>query len=481
MDAVSFLVSRGHKSAGRLSLYSLLSLLALWLYYLGGSTVVALDSEFFNCHWLGSLIVGLGGIIFGTLVCAVLTGATLGVPAYQWSQLNGTLRSWSENRILDEMTSTGLTERRLVNALLRYHLGRWLAISMPTVVALTLYSTSGSIQDTLLVSLAYVGSCAVLFSAGFFASCWTVAAGPRGQLFSVLALVPQVILGAAFVWSSSIDAAVALFVVPTLSIVYSYFSGLWALNNRANLSDQLYKLRNLISLKLGRRAATSENPIVAREQMRGQGLGNILASLRTLALLGFGLVFLFTDRNSTPLILLVLVNGFIYAYRAADRLAQSLTAELESSTLETLRTTPMGSQRFLEGWLQTAVRPLVVEYLVLSMAAAPFITLYATEHLAGPSFLFCLSLGAASIYLGGLFGASIAGQLKPRQEVAGQISTILAVGAVTTFIEVSVFFNSSRGALLAQAVGTALVFVFFGWVLKAGAHRSLNRVFLPQK
>ena len=78
------------------------------------------------------------------------------------------------------------------------------------------------------------------------------------------------------------------------------------------------------------------------------------------------------------------------------------------------------------------------------------------------------------------FGASIAGQLKSRSEVAGQLALVLLFGGLFTVPQVGMLLTFGEPVWIAVVL-TGLVVWATGWVLKAGATKSLNRVFLPQK
>jgi hypothetical protein len=83
-------------------------------------------------------------------------------------------------------------------------------------------------------------------------------------------------------------------------------------------------------------------------------------------------------------------------------------------------------------------------------------------------------------YLGALFGASIAGQLKSRSEVAAQLALVLLFCGLFTLPQVSMLMSLEEPVWIAVVL-TGFTVWAAGWVLKAGATKSLDRVFLPRK
>ena len=475
MDAVTYLISRKSKSAYRLS----------GLFLIASVILVANLSflEWTKLHFAQTLSSGLPSLAYSILsfiiycACFAAIGSVfIALPCQQFLALSGTLRTWAENRILDEFTATGLSHRYLLNHLLKYYLKRWLVLSVPTAVFASLVMAPGD-PDLPVYLLSYYGLTCSIFLAMTCTACWTIASGKHGSAFMLvpfLALVgPVVGLFAGFGLS---------FWVFTISTIYvgllSYALSIRALESQASFEEISLHVQSKLELKKKGSKASSENPIVARQQMRGLEMDDLMTSLAFVSILLYTLYRAQLSGEFETVFAVILLAGLAAAWRAAGKLSQSLTAEMESSTLETIRSTPMGSDSFLQGWLQLTLKPLIAEIALLVALTLPFVIHGKPQALSG--FLFIVVIAMSAPFLGALFGASIAGQCRPRNEVSGQISTTVILFSILGLPQVFITLHSYESAWF-PILFTLIAIYGACWVLRAGARKSLNRVFLPQK
>lgn len=166
----------------------------------------------------------------------------------------------------------------------------------------------------------------------------------------------------------------------------------------------------------------SENPIWAREMMRGMDSADLIA--RALTAFCFLLTTAGVVSFGSPGLYVLLLGAVValQGYRAAGKMSQIVTEEVEGSTLETVRSTPMGSERFMHGWLMAVLRPQMIDTAVLLGAVAVSMVglgyggmLFRSSALMSVALCFLLPVAGAYI------GASIAGQAQSRSQISGQL------------------------------------------------------------
>jgi hypothetical protein len=468
MNAVSYLVSRKATNPYKISAGLFSASILAGLNFQGA---LWLDQSNYGVGWVSSSLV----LITGMAAWGLGIGTFIIGPFQYLSQLTGTIQRFSENRILAELTSTGLSTRTILNQLLAYYLKRVAIISIPSGLLWFLYLGQFELLGLAAVWVLTIG---LLYLVAACLTCWRVAVGSRGMLLLIAPLVflfgpPTILLQTVGdgpqVWMASFVFLMAA----------SYMLSLRALDSRNDFQNTISKLRK--ALRLRRKSVhLSENAIVARQEAVGREWGDVFAlAISVLALL-LAMMFALTINAQWPVLNILLISGFIAASRCATKLSQSLTSELEGSTLELLRTTPLGSQRFLKGWLDLTLKPVFVELGVLCTAAFGFAITAFPESLVDGTFAYCIFLTIAMPYVGALFGASIAGQLKTRTEISGQLTLILFLCGVFTIPQASMLLvlDEPLWMHLLLTLGLAKMMC---WLLKSGATKSLNRVFLPQK
>ncbi len=487
MDAITYLISRRQGPPYKLSAI-LAGVCLTVLANTSGLDFLERSYSLSNSNGFSELAYFLASILNGFAGLALMVGVLVALPLFSLVTACGTLKSWSENRILEELSCTGLTNRYLVDQLLRHHIKRWAIVAAPTLVLGLGYMSLDVQNSGALVAglLLYFAAITAVFMTWFCLTAWYVSVGTRGWLFLLL---PTVALFAPPVLASQIAlsslSAPALYPVACLlgcayTVVAGRFLAIRALEGRAEFENRTFKLRRRFAIRRSGGEPLSENPIVARQEMIGREFGD------TLTLFGMGAATIWANyeafANSTPepLYLLLLLVGFVAAWKAAARLSQSLTQELEGSTLETIRSTPMGSDRFLKGWLAIVVPPLTREVAVFVALCLPMaVYIQFPEGLTNGHLLHCALIAMAAPYMGGLVGASIAGQCRPRNEVSGQIATAIVLCSLLGAPQMEVLLHADNSWF--AIFSTLVVLGFASWVLNAGATKSLNRVFLPQK
>jgi hypothetical protein len=479
MDAITYLVSRKQISPYKISGILLLVAVAVWINFNALDYASSAWPELARGEFTDFVLTTVT-VLTGLASFAVLAGIILALPLHSLSSICGTLRSWSENRILEELTSTGLTTRYLVDQLLLHHLRRWAIISLPALLfgAFCTEGYGGLVADG--GWLVYLGAVLGIYMTGFCVTAWRVSAGRRGWLFlavpvTILAGAPSIVMSTVSPLEPSNWIFTSVFV-----IVAGRFLAIRALDNQASFSNISFKFRRSFSIRRSNHQPLSENPIVARQEMAGREFGDLMALVGMAVVLLWAYFEAFVNTSPVPVYVALLSVGFVAAWRAASRLSQSLTQELEGSTLETIRSTPMGSERFLNGWLQIAVGPLAKEVALFVLLSFPSVLMVqGVSGLTNGHFVHCVLLTLAAPYLGGLFGASIAGQCKPRHEVSGQITATVMLCGLLSAPQMAILLSEESSWI--SIVPTLIFLRLASWVLKAGANKSLNRVFLPQK
>ena len=472
MNAVSYLVSRKTVCPYKISAGLFLGSVLSWLNFSGAQWL----SNNYGTHsepleWLTVILLGATGMAY----CASLAGTGFGAPLHHSSQMNATLKRFAENRILDELTSTGLSVRTILAQLTLFHLKRVAIVTIPSTLLWILIFRQ--VEVALVAALIFL-TLAVGHSVAVCLNCWRIAVGSRGKLFLVAPLV--FLFGPPTILFQLGGGDLPIWLLNSLYLLaVSYYLSIRALESRNEFQSVTSNLRRIFRLKR-KSSKLSENAIVARQEAVGREWGDVMSvTVSVLALAGSMSVSLSKDALWPVLNVLVLA-GFLASWRAAGKLSQCLTSEMEGSTLEILRTTPLGSKRFLDGWLDLTLRPLFVELGLLSTAALGFTLAYFPSSLLDGTCIFAFLTTLTLPYLGALFGASIAGQLKTRREVAGQLTSVFLFCGIFTIPQVSMLL------ILEETIWYQTVF-FLGlaWagsrLMKAGATKSLNRVFLPQK
>lgn len=475
MNAVSFLISRKSHNPNKISAALVLAtllgfgnfILFLWL-------DKTFKTSLGDLSWTLSLVSGL--TMLGLV--AILVGLIVGVPLYHLSAMAGTIVRFSENRILDELASSGLTDKTIVAQVFGYYLKRVTVLLLPSYFLWALVGLMVGNPGFSIILLACYGFAVAALAGTLFVACWKIAAGARGRL--LLLLPATIVFGpslALIEWGG--EGLPAILIAEIYVLVTGYLFALQGLRSRGRLKVMVSRFRRLTRLKQKGREL-SDNPIVARQEALGREWGDLLTLSASGLLLLLAMLLSAELKSAWPVMNVLLICGFMANWRAAYKLSQSLTTELESSTLEILRSTPLGSKRFMEGWLDLTLKPLFGELACLSLPAFAFVLIEFPSALSDGSFVLCLLTTTAMPYLGALFGASIAGQLKSRSEVAGQLALVLLFGGLFTVPQVGMLLTFGEPVWIAVVL-TGLVVWATGWVLKAGATKSLNRVFLPQK
>ncbi len=475
MNAVSFLISRKSHSPFKISAGLVLAtVLALVNFVVFAWMEKTLEASLGNLTWILGLVSGLTFVALAGLIVGVMVG----VPLYHLSEMAGTIVRFSENRILDELTSSGLTDKSIVDQVFGYYLKRVTILLLPSYSLWALIGLSVGNPETAAILLVAFGFAIAALSATLLLVCWKVAVGSRGRLLLLLPILlvcgPPVALLELYGETASVLLIGELYVA-----LVGYSLAVRGLRSRGRLNSLLSRVRRLTRLRLVGRDF-SDNPIVARQEALGREWGDLLMLSTSGLLLLTGMIVSSEIKSAWPVLNVLLVCGFVASWRAAYKLSQSLTTELESSTLEILRSTPLGSKRFMEGWLDLTLKPLFGEIVCLCTAALAFFLSVLPAALYDGTFALTVLSSLAMPYLGALFGASIAGQLKTRSEVAGQLALILLFCGLFSIPQLSVLISLGEPVWFAVFL-TGLIVWATSWVLKAGATKSLNRVFLPQK
>ena len=469
MNAVSFLISR--KSSNPSVALAGATLLA-WANF---RAFIWLDESYRQPLGEFSWILGLVCGLTTFALAGLFVGVFIGAPLHHLSQMHGTIRRFAENRILDELTSTGLTARMIVNQVFFYYLKRLAILILPSACAWWFISGEVEFLALLLAAMAVIIS---TFSAVLCLTCWKVSAGRRGRLIMV---VPSLLLfGPVFAFMEICGKSILSFSTALLYVfVVGYLLSVRGIQSRGRLQNLTSTFRRLTRLRQSRRTF-SDNAIVARQEAVGREWGDLLSLSVSAFLLLLAMIVSAEMKAAWPLMNVLLLCGFGASWRAASKLSQSLTTELEGSTLEILRTTPLGARRFMDGWMDLTLKPLLGELCVLSVTCFGFIAFWFPAALSNGSFALCFIATMAMPYLGALFGASIAGQLKTRSELAGQLALVLLLCGFFSVPQVGMLVSLEEPVWLAAVLSLVMAWAA-GWVLKAGATKSLNRVFLPQK
>ncbi len=482
MDAIHFLMGRRWKPAKKVSLLVFAGLLLSWL-NLGFANGV-------DPYFQGTPVVeGLWNIFQAlayTAVGAAYLGGLVVIPLFVIYKLTNLLKGWIQQRAVEEMLCTGLTARRVLDQMFWYGFRWWLIAATPALLLMTVLSEAYTEPVVLgFGSVLYLGFGLVLSWLALYGTAWNPqATGKLPFLGSVIVVIGLPCLTLCMTINEvSPGYEPWLFMLAGLyTTLAARFAAIYALENREALQQFSSRVRRTMrrARPATRPTQLSENPVLAREQMRGESSTGIMTLLVLVATYLLCLAVVIDTQKVEIFMFLLFPALFVFSFRAAATMSQIVTVERENSTLETIRTTPMGSEEFLRGWLTIVVRHAWKHIGALLVLTVPLVLWTRQfELLFNPGFLVAMVVCFALPYLCALVGASIAGQAKPRDEISGQL--LLSVGALVMFGAPQMAVSASVSNL-ALALGPNLVLLaLVCWVLKAGAMKSLNRVFLPQK
>lgn len=482
MDALAYLIQRKSPPARKCALVLLAAAVLGWINL---KLCLLVPVWFPTLHQHGLLNLLWGSLLMMTSAVAVgaYVGATVLAPLFAFGRSAQTLQSWVRQRALEEMLCAGMSGRQVADGLVRHSLRWWAVVAAPvSLAALPLYPD-------------------VLSGVGFRDAAWAVLFGLLGWLsLGYLALtvaswgsfrgghIKTPLLGALALLAAgpalALMAPVGGKIVALLAFLYVIAVGrgllIHALENWDRLAAFDLRMRRMMRFKGWGGGPISENPIVAREAFRGTNAGELI--FRGLTFGGFVFCSLVASLSHAPWIFLFLLFPVVLtsSYRAASRMSQVVTEEVESSTLETIRSTPISSEIFLNGWLRAVVgrqwRDLSA--LLLGVVAVTALNGNASMLYNGMvplGFFLCAVLPLCGAYL----GASIAGQAKKRAQISGQLMAscvaMTVVGAPQVVVSAQLVYPPVTLVALAILTGGVC------WLLDSGARKSLNRTFLPQK
>lgn len=428
---------------------------------------------------LSNIFLGMTALTaFGCFLAAVIRGPYVAI-----SGTCATLKSWASNRLLDEFTSAGLSERYLLDRLLAYYFRDWLAAAVPAVAFVCVLISLDSEISLYAVLIYFLGSAAFILLWLAF-SAFQVAAGPKG---GILFLACNGLLS--LPWLGLLLYEIEQTQFGGHSWVFPLYLGFLVLLNRTLAGTMLERRGDLESLSnaivrrfsLKRRGGSSgsDNAIVARDEMISHGWGELV--WLGVSLLGLGGAIMLSLQERIPdiaICYLYFMAGFSGA-KAMYRLGMCVSNEREKSTLETLTSTPMGVEHFHKGWLRVGVRPLV--HYNLFCAAGTLVIVFiglGSQALSIGTLVNLVVLMVLIPLLGGLVGLSIAAQNETSRNLGGQ----LAGGALLIFGLSSAQFLivDAQGRSWELAVANIVGLLFYCLLLYQGSRRSLSRLFVPQ-
>lgn len=477
MDAISYLLGRNKRPA--------------YHYGLGGLALAGVSA---GGMFVSTENLGTGGFaalclaLFGITVFVCILGCMVAGPYLAVSGAYSAFKGWQANRLLDEFASTGLNERHLVHRVFLYHWKNFMLISGPMALSLVLFAGTLEPGACYLLALYLLGITALIAGA-IGRAAWEIAGGWKG----FLALILGVSAGSA-PWLFVALVEVALLWGPHNRNTFSYtllcYLGFltWivlgaartALERRTDFDIFLHSWSQKFALKRRGGSPTSDNAVVAREQMLGSKWSS-LATFAALGLVGTGcFAGSLTDRSLDGVIWGVYLLSIFSFGQASIRLSQVLNIEHQHSTLETLRSTPFGSERFLKGWLKAALPPLLLQNLLLATPA--FLVLGAIQDLPSKSVYALICAWTVAMLApvgGGLVGLSIAAQIQSPTVLRQQLGICyVALGGVL-LVEICWLVYGPGNAFLAITFNLASSSLVAAALL-AGSRRSLARFFQPQ-
>lgn len=480
MDAITFLIERRWKSPKAVGIVLLAVTILSWLNFklaaLGPQVFASVDA-FGIIHQVWPMVTALAYIGLS----ASIIGVAVLVPLFTIYKLSNTLRTWITQRAVEEMCCTGLTARYLLDQMVFFGVKWCVAAAVPAGLTMALASDVGFNYWWGVILGGYILAGLVGTYLTLYMTAWRASSRSRGVLPLLGSML--VVTGIPIFGIYLAEGSLASWVIAGLyTIITARAATIYALENPEALNQFNNKVRRTLRRRkpAGTVKELSPNPILAREQMRGHGSSEILTLLTLVVAYVIALVSAFESGESGGFGFVVFFAVFGFSYRAASKMSQIVTEEIECTTLETIRSTPMGSQTFLKGWLHIVLRQAWLDTSILFAAIFPVILAIGDGAvLLEPALIMVVLASYAMPYLGALVGASIAGQGKRRDEISGQL--LLSVGAITICGAPQAVVAAHSMPLLLAVVSSALAFAFMCWLLSAGAEKSLNRVFLPQK
>lgn len=479
MNAIEYLIDRTWPPAWKASALLTLGTLLSWVNVKGANIISTHFPTLIAGELSSRILVGLAFVATMIAVGTVL-GIVLLVPLFLTYRCTNLIHAWTRQRVVEEMVCAGMPGSTILDRSALFALRWWaVAVGPSLVLGCFLFSEMARMVSPT-VLLGYLLSVASLSYLGAFATAWTGYCGGKvktpllGALLVVqgvpaLALMVFGISGASLMWAS-------IYVIVT-----ARWAAIYALENSESLRSMDNKVRRVLRVGSGtHNKSLSENPILARESMRGTDSADLIARALTAASFGLATIGVICLESPGIFVVLLIAAVAFNCYRAAGKMSQIVTEEIETSTLETIRSTPMGSEQFLNGWLRAVLRPMFMETSVLlgsvGLATIAFghgSDLFQASTMMGVALCFALPLSGAYI------GASIAGQGQSRSQISGQL--ILSFGAFVIAAVPQAMVSTAIFSLPASLGGLALLTGGLCWLLGTGAKKSLNRVFLPQK
>ncbi len=383
-------------------------------------------------------------------------GLLVGLPLHHFRTEVSVLTSLRRGRCLEEILSTGLPARQLVDTLAVQSLGAVARVGIPLVPVLALGSQEFHDRDfalqaalgwlPLVVLLFWLGSYVVLFLGA-----WSKDGETRNlpqQLLAAVVLLPALALA---IWAHPLLGA--LWMAGT-----ARYLAIWGL-------DHLAEVDRLISRPTRRQRNpwvrwSSENPIVAREAMRKAastpgGLGGLIgARALTMVLPALWVWSLLSMHGLTAYwsgfgILLVLVWA-----RAASRTLGAVVGERERGTWETMMQTGLTRAEFVKGWKAVTWGAVGMDFLpaVGVLIGAGFLVL--PQPLAAPLLAGLLALFLAS---GTEVGLALSALSRSTREANGRLIAAAGYGFVGWLA------LSGVGAAVAEWLRTERLLVGFLW------------------
>lgn len=486
MDALHFLIGRKWLSGRDTGLALMAATLMVWMSF----QLMELLPKPLPLDGLPGLVCMLIAMGVGIMSVATASFVLAIVPLYALQRLGGTLQTWIRQRRIEEMLSTGMTGRAILDAAAVYGLRWWMQASLPSLLlCLVLFPATRDLAlwRAVLTFMA-VGVGVAYFALSLLT--WSLFPGGRALLPALvpMAAVPVLSFTTLVVASHAVDgvwrhypADLTLGVTSFVAVLAGRWLAIYGLENWERLSRVDGKTRRAIRRRLpSTRMSLSENPICAREGMRGIDAGEWGARL---LMVGVFLLVSFTAGSGGGLwgfVGLLTLTVLTNSYRGAQRMSQIVTQESEACTLETVRSTPMTSEQFLYGWMRVVVLPQWAAHTVLLAAvAAVTVGLGQGALLLSNSAVLAVCLSYALPLIGAYIGASIAGQAKTRSEIGGQL--MAAFAATVVLGGPQALAGAQMASLPAALFGLSVMTGGACWVLDAGARKSLNRILLPQR